>query len=502
VASDSNKPTLDLAASEEMTREELEATIARLEVQANRQIVLQQELIVARDQLDQELMRFRALADYIGQALAVEDPAEFRTLTLESLIEAFEFEMALFLGYQDPGALHVLDHFGFEVSPPATLPWDPAWAGDGAMIYGDDDVLLEAWSALGMCAVICCAYHDNEGAFRGIIAGGISSANREQYSPIGAEMQASFRLMVEQAGSMQVRHLLNQEMAALTESYSRFVPFEFLQLLGRGSILDIGVGDQIGLDMAVLFCDLRGFTGLTESIPADEAFAVLNDYLAAMEPPIRENQGFINQYQGDAIMALFATGADAAVDAAIGMNRALDAFNEERIRDGLAALHTGVGVHFGPLMLGAIGGSRRLEPNVVGDTANLASRTEGMTKFYGAKLIITEPTMVALSGSNAPMLRELDQVVVMGRKQPIAIYEVLDVDSPSLREKKIAYQASFARGLELYREGEFRQARLSFMECVLQAPDDGAANLYVDRCGELARRPPFTWAGVTTLDDK
>jgi adenylate cyclase len=78
----------------------------------------------------------------------------------------------------------------------------------------------------------------------------------------------------------------------------------------------------------------------------------------------------------------------------------------------------------------------------------------------------------------------------MGRKEPFAIYEVLDADPASPREMKIGYQSTFAQGLMMYRKGEFRQARLSFMECVLQAPDDGAANLYIDRCGELARRPP------------
>ena len=447
-------------------------------------------------------MRFRALADHIGHALVVEDPGEFRTLTLEALIEAFEFEVALFLALDGDDTLRVLEHFGFETQPPSTLPWDPAWAVDDAIIHRGKDALLDAWSSLNLCTVIICAYQDKDGAFRGIIAGGISRANEQQYTPIEDDMRSSFRLMIEQAGSIQARHILNQQMIALIESYSRFVPFEFLELLGRESILDIDVGDQVDLEMGVLFCDLRGFTGLAEQLRPDEAFALLNDYLAAMEPPIRNHRGFINQYQGDAIMALFGTGPDAAVGAAIGMNRALEAFNDERAQSSLPALHAGIGIHYGPLMLGAIGGSHRLESNVVGDTANLASRTEGMTKFYGAKLLITEPTRVALSAPNKPILRELDQVVVMGRKKPIAIYEVLDVDPPSLREKKISYQATFARGLKLYRDGEFRQGRLSFMECMLQAPDDGAANLYVDRCGELARHPPYVWAGVTTLEDK
>lgn len=487
---------------EDKSREELEATIAQLELQRNRQIFLQQELIATRDQLDQELMRFKALADYIGQALPVDNPTEFRTLTLEALVAAFEFEVALFLTIHENGSLRVMEHFGFDTPPPPTLPWDPLWSADGAVLCDRDDALVKAWSPLQLCSLIHCGYYDKDRVLRGIIAGGITRASEEYYAPIGEDMRSSFRLMVEQAGAMQVRHLVNQQMTALTDSYSRFVPFEFLELLGRASIQDIDVGDQISLEMSVLFSDLRGFTSLSENLPPDTVFALLNDYLAEMEPSIRTHQGFINQYQGDAIMALFHAGPDTALRAAIGMHQALAAFNEARLGSGIPVLHAGIGIHFGPLMLGAIGGAHRLESNVVGDTANLASRTESMTKRYGARLIITEPTRAALIASDDVMLRELDRVVVMGRKEPIVIFEVLDVDPPALREKKIGYQSSFSNGLMLYRKGEFRQARLKFMECMLQAPDDGAANLYVDRCGELTRRPPYMWTGVTALEEK
>ena len=153
-------------------------------------------------------------------------------------------------------------------------------------------------------------------------------------------------------------------------------------------------------------------------------------------------------------------------------------------------------------MLGAIGAKERLESNVVGDTANLASRIESLTKIYGARLVITEDTCTRLKDKSAYVLRELDNVVVKGRTEPVAIFEVLDADPPRLRDNKLSYNLRFRESVEQYRRGSFREARLGFMQCMLADPDDGSASLYVDRCGDLSRNPPYYWDGITVLDRK
>ena len=221
------------------------------------------------------------------------------------------------------------------------------------------------------------------------MAGGRTDRMGDYFDALSNELRSPFHVMVGQAGAL----LLNQEFAnetrkhnealqALTESFSCFVPFEFLELLGRDSIQSVLPADNVSLEMTVLFVDLREFTTLSESLGPEMTFSLLNEYLGVMQPPISASGGFINHYQGDGIMALFHRGADTALVAASGMIKALDELNEKRVDRGEIALRIGMGINTGELMLGAIGGTERLDSNVVGDSANLASRAEGLTKLY------------------------------------------------------------------------------------------------------------------------
>jgi class 3 adenylate cyclase len=486
---------------------ELDELCQRLQSQASKHLHTQQELINAKGRLDHELELFRHIHQYVQRALATDALDEFTALTLESIIEAFELEVSLFLAADGDSHLKILDRFGLDDAEDQ-LPWSSEWLevrAGSARVVEADDALLAAWAELELSQAIVCPWMDRDGSFRGLIVGGVTQESSDLYARLENEIESAFGLLAQQAGSLWVRKELDAELVGLTRSYSRFVPFEFLDLLGRESIQDIRIGDQVELDMTVLFSDLRGFTRLSEELTTDEVFRVLNEYLAAMEPEIRSEGGFINQFQGDAIMALFtgaAAGADAGVRSGIAMHRALEKLNDERRTRGDALLAAGVGLHSGGLMLGAIGGAHRMDSNVVGDTANLASRIEGCTKIYGAHMVISELTRAQLEDPEAYELRELDRVVVKGRREPVAIYEVLDADPQRLREAKRAYDEQFVEAVGMYRRGAFREARLQFMACMLAEPDDGPANLYVDRCGDLARNPPYYWDGITVLDRK
>jgi class 3 adenylate cyclase len=293
-------------------------------------------------------------------------------------------------------------------------------------------------------------------------------------------------------------------MARLDETHRaarRFVPFEFLELLGKPTITEVKKGDQVALDMSILFSDLRGFTTRAERMGPQETFAFINRYLAHMEPALHEQGGFINDIFGDGIMALFHTGADAAVRAALGMVRGLHAMNAARA-DGDEVLRMGIGIHSGPLALGTIGGRDRLDCTVVGDPANVASRVESMTKLYGATMLITEATAQRLADRGAYSLREVDLVQAKGKSEPIRVYEVLDADDPELRARKEAGASRFAAALERYRRGSFVEAANAFETCEREAPADGSARLYVTRCAELIATPPAAWDGVTRLEGK
>jgi class 3 adenylate cyclase len=488
--------------------ESLAARIAQLEAEASRRHVQHQQLATAKDRIDRELQRFQAIQHYVQRAVLADSLTELIELTLEAIIEAFEFEVALFLTWN--GQIAIAHAFGFEKELPATLQFDESWVGkSGSKILKGDDPVLGAWSGIGLSDAIIAPLSDKNGALSGIILGGRTVARGKLYDAVSAEQCSSFEVLASQAEALFRNFALsaeirehNRRLQSLTQSYSRFVPFEFLDLLGRSSIEAVVPADQVRLDMTILFADLRGFTAISESVGAENAFAMLNEYLQSMEPEISACHGFINQYLGDGFVALFPRSADNAVAAVIGMERALAALNAKRNARGEAPLRIGVGINSGELMLGAIGGEKRLDGNVVGDAVNLASRVEGLTKLYGATCVVTDATVARLSKPVRYSLRELDRVVVMGRTAPVAIYELLDLDPVDSREAKQASLGDFRCGVDSYRHGGFLAASTAFNRCLRACADDRAAVLYVQRCTELALNPPSGWQGITVLDRK
>ena len=491
--------------------DELEALCARLEAESGRNLVMQQDLIHAKGQVDGELMRFKAIQAYIAKALDTDDPDAFFSLTLESVIEAFEYEVALFLQATESGKLLTVSaEFGF-ADPPTDLPFSPKWLNsEESQIVGEDDFLLMAWIELDLAKAIVCPFHDKHGKLAGIILGGITKDGAGVFDDIATDHCSAFTVMVQQAGSLWTNRELNDEirqqnnrLVNLTDSYSRFVPFQFLDLLDRASIEEIDAGDHVSIESSVLFADIRDFTALSEALGPAGTFASLNEFLVAVEPVVEQENGFINQYMGDAVMALFPGGADASLKCAMGMIGHSRELNARRSGSGEQAIRFGMGISSGPLMLGAIGGGKRLDSNVVGDTANLASRIESLTKLYGVSTLFTEFTRARLEKQDDFCFREVDRVVVKGRTSAVSIYELYDCDTGPIQAQKHATLDRFMEALARYREGDFRAACRVFEDCAVAAPDDNVTRLYIERCGALIETPPAEpWRGVWVLDEK
>ena len=206
-------------------------------------------------------------------------------------------------------------------------------------------------------------------------------------------------------------------------SIERFVPHAFLAIVGKPSIVDVELGDNKLKTMTILFSDIRNFTTLSEAMTPDENFAFINAYLERMGPVIRDHNGFIDKYIGDAIMALFDS-ADDAVRAGLAMLAALEAFNTERRGKGRAPINIGVGINTGTLMMGTIGEKHRMDGTVISDAVNLASRVESLTKTYHVGLLISQHTLQSLSNPRLYDIRPVDDVVVKGKTHPVTIYEV------------------------------------------------------------------------------
>ena len=204
------------------------------------------------------------------------------------------------------------------------------------------------------------------------------------------------------------------------KSMQRFVPEQFLKNLDKENILQVQKGDAKSLEMAVLFTDIRGFTSLSETIGTRETFAFLNRYLEIMEPIIESKGGFIDKFIGDAIMALFVE-PEKALEAAIAM---MEATKEQILPDG-TRLKTGIGIHFGELILGTVGSENRLETTVIGDTVNLASRIESLTKQYSAEILVSADVIKKISNKNYKW-KELDSVTVKGKSKPISLFQFIE----------------------------------------------------------------------------
>jgi class 3 adenylate cyclase len=281
------------------------------------------------------------------------------------------------------------------------------------------------------------------------------------------------RELREQQASLEIA---NKELQTLIRAYDRFVPDEFLAYLGKTSITDVQLGDQVAQEMTILFSDIRDFTSLSEKMTPQENFNFINGYLSQMQPFISKYHGFIDKYIGDAIMALFPTHPNDALDAAIGMLTNLNDYNEGRPKR--ERIRIGIGLHTGATMLGTVGGENRMDSTVIGDAVNLSSRVEGLTKVYGASLLITEQTVQGLRDPDAYAMRELDRVKVKGKRKPVTVYEVFETDEYDVKVRKEASLEYFAKGLELYREQKYTDARAMFYEVLQLNPKDKAAQLY------------------------
>ncbi|MBN8833291.1 MAG: hypothetical protein ABS68_01825 [Niastella sp. SCN 39-18] len=268
----------------------------------------------------------------------------------------------------------------------------------------------------------------------------------------------------------------------INRAYSRFVPNEFLKLLKKENIIDIKLGDQIQYDMTVMFSDIRDFTSMSEKMSPKENFEFLNGYLEHIGPIIRSNNGFIDKYIGDAIMALFPNGPDDAVKAAVEIGLQLAAYNENRTQLGLPIIKTGTGIHTGPMILGTIGERERMESTVISDAVNLAARLEGLTKYYGVSLLLTQSTFEKLTSPHDYHHRKLDKVKVKGKEDFVTIIEIFDIDPMNIIHLKESNTVAFTEALGKYHDKKFVEAQSMFQSILNNFPADITAKLYLERC--------------------
>ncbi len=263
--------------------------------------------------------------------------------------------------------------------------------------------------------------------------------------------------------------------------FERFVPREFLECLEKKSIFNISLGDYICTDMTIMFSDIRSFGTLAENMSPRDVFRFLNSYLKRMDPFIWENEGFIDKYIGDAIMALFPKGPQYAVNAAVEMLKYIGIYNQHRHSYSYPPIRIGISIHTGEVVLGTIGHERFMQGTVISDTVNLTSHLQSLSKLYGIDLIVSREVVQNL-GMGKFNYRFIDKVRLKGRKEQIDIFEIFDADSPEKFELKSKTRGKFEKGVSEYQDGQVKNAEKIFNELASYCQEDRAVKIYLERC--------------------
>lgn len=249
--------------------------------------------------------------------------------------------------------------------------------------------------------------------------------------------------------------------------------------------------------VTILFSDVRGFTSISEKLSPTQVVDLLHQYLTPMTRIVTDNMGTLDKFIGDAVMAFWNAPLDVpdhpdkALRSALAMLDELNELNKGFKETYGFAINIGVGLHYGNARVGNFGSEDLFDYTIIGDAVNLGSRLEGLTKFYGLRLLVSDALVERASDAFAFM--EVDRVRVKGKAEPVTIYTVLTEEEAGRRAEETAQAA---KAMELYKAGEFVEAKPLY-DALAAAHGGRLYELYAERCAALAASPPEgDWDGV------
>jgi len=268
-------------------------------------------------------------------------------------------------------------------------------------------------------------------------------------------------------------------------------------------------------NITIFFSDVRSFTSISEKMSPEELVHFLNEYLSAMTGKILKNRGVVDKYIGDAIMSFWGAPLDEpehptlAAKTALEMLEKLKELQVKWKSEGRPEIKIGIGMNTGDVVVGNMGSEQRFDYTIMGDSVNLASRLESLTKEYLVPIVISQYTYERIKDKF--VCRELDLVAVKGKKEPVKIYELIcekdkiadceagrNMKSGSLQK----FTSAFEAGLDLYRKQKWREAALKFKEAY-DINSDELSRKFIDRCKGLSQNPPGkSWDGVYVMKTK
>ena len=259
----------------------------------------------------------------------------------------------------------------------------------------------------------------------------------------------------------------------------------------------------------MLFSDLVGFTTLAEKADPEALVAQLNEYLTRMTSVVFSNGGTLDKFIGDAIMAVWgnvrslgvAQDAKNCARAALGMRSQLQQLNERWREEGRMGLGMGIGINQGEVLVGNIGSQERMDPTVIGDSVNLASRLEGLTRIYGVDILVGATAAELVRDEF--YLRSVARVQVKGKTKPVDVFTFVGARNEDIEPEFLKWLESYEEGLERFRARDFTEAKISFSRFLEFYPDDLLAKMYLDRALEYEQQPPDeAWEAIEVFKKK
>ncbi len=277
------------------------------------------------------------------------------------------------------------------------------------------------------------------------------------------------------------------------------------KIMANPEMLQMG-GDK--KEITVFFSDIRGFSSFSEKLGTPERLiALINEYLGAMSDVVLEYGGYISKYEGDAIMAFWGAPTDdpnhaeTCIRCVWAMKQKLGVLNADLAKRQMPDLFTRFGINTGLVTVGNVGSEKKKSYTAMGDSVNLGSRLEGANKEYGTAIMISEFTQEKVKGRFP--VRELDLLRVVGKEQPVRVYELLGMSEADVPDRKKRCIEVYLRGLALYREMKWDEAIAVFRQALEIDPDDGPSKTYIDRCEDFKVLPPHQpWDGVFVMKTK
>jgi adenylate cyclase len=263
------------------------------------------------------------------------------------------------------------------------------------------------------------------------------------------------------------------------------------------------------LPVTVLFSDLIGFTTLSEKGDPEALVAQLNEYLSGMTSVIFGNGGTLDKFIGDGIMAVWgnvrsfgmAEDAKNCARAALGMRRELRKLNQKWREQGRMGFGMGIGINHGEVIVGNIGSHERMDPTVIGDSANLASRIEGLTRVYGLDILVGATAAELVR--DEVYLRSVARVQVKGKSKPADVFTFIGARNEEVDPEFLKWLETYEEGLEKFRAREFTEAKILFSRFLEFYPDDLLAKMYLNRALEYEQAPPDeAWEAVEVFEKK